>query len=176
MKNWSAKAGCRGRTLVSLLVLALAAVPAVGAAQSQAAPAESAPKESNKSQPAKSGAKKEKLPHFADLTRVSTSDAARQAAADKANKKDGKSKSATKDSGSVLEFQPVPAGAAQPSSPAVVDNQKSKGVLKSIHGSVYGVGSPNGKEMGGDVGATSKGGKVGVYIETKHVDPNQPAP
>ncbi len=62
------------------------------------------------------------------------------------------------------EFQPVAAGTSRTSANPVVQKDTSPG--KRVHGEIYGAGSSLGRAGNESVGATSKGGKTSVYVES----------
>ncbi len=114
-------------------------------------------------------AKPKKKPSLAELTRVNTEEAARSAA----NKRN-KGKTASQPSGvsnepDVLELQPSASNHEEADSGAAVKASGSKkSPVKNVHGAVYGAADPEhpARAAGGAVGASSKGGKTSVYIET----------
>lgn len=123
------------------------------------------------------------------VTLVSTEEAARKAAEEmraKARTNQTPSK-ASKEAeagntadGAVLEFHPT---GSLPGKDAVKggvqEKDRSKPVLKSIHGSAYGVvasaaGRADGE--GGEVGAESRGGKINIYVEGERTHASTPVP
>jgi hypothetical protein len=88
-----------------------------------------------------------------------------------AAERDAKASDASTDS--VLEFHPAAPGDMGAIDPLVFDPRDSKmPAAKRIHGDVYGGLDANRAgthAAGGSVGATSKGGKASVYVETDHV-------
>jgi hypothetical protein len=148
------------------------------------APALAAPQPQPQNAPGKTPAPKieqrpkaKKTPNFADLTRVSTSDAARDAAEDAAKKKqDQEEGSGAAKSDSVLELHSVSPGAAPEVVPLVIKGDNSNHILKKIHGEVYGAAGQGGKTAGGAAGMSAKDGKLNVYIETQHSTSNAPTP
>ncbi|HUY13053.1 MAG TPA: hypothetical protein VMX16_05375 [Terriglobia bacterium] len=116
-----------------------------------------------------------------EVTRVSTSGALKAAAATKQTDPTAKShnllegvaasKPADANSG-VVELQSAAPGSLSGGGPLVVPTKDSKdSLLKNIHGDVYGstaAGVAGNNAEDGAVGATSKGGKTSVYVQTDH--------
>jgi hypothetical protein len=106
-----------------------------------------------------------------EATRVSTEEAVRRAAEDKA--KATSKTSAKKDSGKesapgVSELQPVSKPAGDSAAATQVPRDESgKPVLKNIHGSVQGASGAGNRRAAAEVGASSKTGKTHVYVETE---------
>ena len=114
---------------------------------------------------------------------LSPEEAARATAKSLARQKDGPSGSESEDSkdrpvqrdavdahrdvtnDAVVEFRPAASGAEKSSSEAVVQKE-GKSRLKKVHGELYGAKSGVGHADGGSVGATTKGGKTSVYVES----------
>ncbi len=145
-----------------LLLAMLLVAAAAGAAQSpSSSEADQTPKK-NVEPPEKPTKKKLVL---SDATRVST-DTAVGDAAKQASKKpeDAKQQPTTE---AVVEFHPAEAQVT--ASPGVkTEAQKSR--KKDIHGTVFGAADAKNSgthRAGGAVGATSKGGKTSVYVETE---------
>jgi hypothetical protein len=116
-------------------------------------------------------------PALAEATRVSTAEAARKAAEVKVQAHGSDVASQASGASDVLEFH---AGSPGAEDPLVAANTKEskKSALKSVHGDAYGAldGRGAGKQTGGAVGATSKGGKASVYVETDRSHDATPAP
>ena len=70
------------------------------------------------------------------------------------------------------EFHEAPAETSRTSANPVVQKDSSPG--KRIHGEVYGAGSQTGRAGSEAVGATSKGGKTSVYVQSDQVSTTQP--
>ncbi|MGH9432107.1 MAG: hypothetical protein ACRD3T_11245 [Terriglobia bacterium] len=115
-----------------------------------------------------------------DATRVSTAGALKAAAeaktdatasSHKALEGLSDSKSTAAEAG-VVELQPVASGSLAGDKPLVTPSKSSKGsLLKNVHGEVYGstgAGVAGNNAEGGAVGATSKGGKTSIYVQTDH--------
>lgn len=133
----------------------------------------------DKSAVAKQSAKSAQPPHL-ELAPVSTSETARGAAREISKRQTtSPTKSATAqgktdellpgtpDSSAVDEFKP--GSAVDSAGDAVVVKESKKSAAKNIHGTAYGGLDPTARgnhETGGSVGATSKGGKTSVYVET----------
>ena len=117
-----------------------------------------------------------------ELTLVSTSKAARQAAkAAKEKSQDrGTSKSREADGSGILELQPAkPDGLAKSTSGDAHQKSQKGHLLKDVHGSVYGATAGPGATdhaTAGDVGARSRNGKVNVFVETEHSRTSQAGP
>ena len=113
-----------------------------------------------------------KKPALARVTRVSTEEAIRWAAAEAARKNqkgvpqpDG----STAQDSAVVEFRPVDQGGAPSDAATILKGKSNKSALKNMHGSVYGSTVPGNRgtnEAAGSVGTTSRSGKTSVYIET----------
>jgi hypothetical protein len=143
---------------------------AVAFAQDEAKKSSGSAATSETQQPSKK--KSDKKLSLADVTRVSTAEAAKNAAKEstKDNSKDQdvlKSADGNGQSG-VLEFQPATVG--DPStSPAAHPEATKKHALSKVHGEAYGALDPKNTgthRTGGAVGATTKSGKTSVYVET----------
>ena len=123
------------------------------------------------------------------LTLVSTEEAARKAAEEmRAKAQTSKTPPETSQEaeagkaadGAVLEFHPTDSlpgkGAVKG---GVQEKDRSKPVLKNIHGSAYGAatsaaGRANGES--GDLGAQSRGGKINIYVEGERTHTSTPVP
>lgn len=115
-----------------------------------------------------------------DATRVSTSGALKAAAAAKQTNTTAKShkllegvaapKPDPADSG-VVELQSASSGRLNGSRAVVSPKKDSKDSLKNVHGDLYGStagGIAGNNTESGAVGATSKGGKTSVYVQSDH--------
>ena len=118
-------------------------------------------------------------PKLSDVTRVSTEEATRQAAKEKA--KDGKASSDKPNGASeadqerptaspVTELQP----AAKTKDDKVVTDNPADPKLKKIHGSVHGATGSGTQQEGAEVGAGTKSGKTHVYVKTGRTENKQP--
>ncbi len=149
----------------------LAAVLSLGAGSALAQQAASeSPKADKQSQPKPSAAKDKEKPSLAEATRVSTTEAVRETAADAARPKNSEAQGSG--APDVLEFRPADAATQDASKTTAAP--KSKSALKNVHGNAYGLDSAYGKQAGGAVGATSKKGKSSVYVETNHQTASEP--
>jgi len=115
--------------------------------------------------------KAEKKPALSEIMRVSTSQVARTAAQEKGKGRPAQeSGDQPSDSGS-LELRPLAQGAEVSSEAVAIPSRGSrKSPLKNVHGTVYGSVDPKNKgthRAGASVGATSKSGKSGIYVETE---------
>ncbi len=122
-------------------------------------------------------------PKLSDLTRVSTEEAARQAAKEKV--KDDKASSAKPENWAreadqgratslVSELQPA-AKTKQDKNAAEVQSAKpADSKLKNVHGSVHGATGSAARQSGAEVGASNKSGKTHVYVETGRTENKQP--
>jgi len=72
----------------------------------------------------------------------------------------------------VGEFHAAPAGASRTSASPVLQKDGSPG--KRLHGEVYGASGRAGRAGSEAVGATSKGGKTSVYVQSDQVSTTQP--
>ena len=157
-------------------------------------PAASA-QEKNTTQPGDHGAKNAQAAKSPDeislrsLTLPSTSEAARKVAEDASAREQksratsqtsGSSKPTEADGGAVLEFRPADGFPGKGTEGGTFKAKgRKKSVLKSIHGSAYGIsasapGAAN--DEGGAVGADSAGGRTNIYVEGEHVHSNTPGP
>ena len=111
---------------------------------------------------------------LSELTLVSTSAAAQAAVASKAVKHKSKQQSAP--APSVSEFHPVEGTSSAQSTYVLKKEKKDRGLFHNIHGSVYGENGAGVAATGGAVGATSKSGKLSVYVGTEHAATTTPSP
>jgi membrane protein involved in colicin uptake len=152
----------------TFLAVALALF-AASAAAPQSSPGQSASRQPE-AKAAKIPTKSEKA-ELIDATRVSTEEAARRAAEKKAEESAGndsnKKENAKEDAAAVSEFKP--AAKTKDSGTAVQPAPQDSGKLplKDIHGSVQGAGGGGMRRGGAEIGASSKGGKTHVYVETE---------
>ncbi len=105
-----------------------------------------------------------------DATRVSTEEAAKSAAQERAGKTADPRTTESSSNENVTEFHPAPSNRDQKSGAAATtsDDSKKSG-LKRVHGTVEGssaTGASGGREGGASMGATTKSGKTAVYVET----------
>jgi hypothetical protein len=159
----------RSLCLVLLTGLCLAAF---SAAAQQTTPATSDKSQSaetssgRRALPKPSASKSNEKPPLADVTRVSTAEAARKAAKDAAQGRSSDAAPQASGASDVLEFR---AGSPDAQNAAVTAPKESKkSAWKKVHGDAYGAlgGRGAGKQAGGSVGATSKSGKSSVYVQT----------
>jgi len=116
-----------------------------------------------------------------ELRPVSTAEAARSAAEDRAKEQksgaakspagpSSSDKSAAQGSGDpVTEFRPAAEGSAASAAAVVKTKDSKKSVLKNVHGTAYGSLDPKNRgshQAAGSVGGSSKSGKTSVYVET----------
>ncbi len=148
--------------LATVLVAGISAVAGKQASKSNTQPSASS--------------KPQKKPALTNVVRVSTDTALRNAAQEKAqdasSDKDKKS-AADKD---VLEFRPTVPGSTSAKKEVVVEDSK-KSPVKNVHGEVYGTtgsASTGTRGAGAAVGASSRGGKASVYVETERSRPTPP--
>lgn len=121
--------------------------------------------------------KKEKQPTLADVTRVSTAEAAREAAQKTSKEKARYQESDQGEDSSVLEFKPASTGENAGAKPQPTDS--SKRTKKNVHGEGYGAldpGNSGNHQTGGAVGATTKTGKTSVYVESNQTRSTSPTP
>jgi hypothetical protein len=162
----------RFRILVLLSVSCLAAFPASAQQDTPAGPDSGQP-----AQPKASTTCSKQKPAIAEATRVSTAEVARKAAEVKVQGHGSDAASQASGASDVLEFR---AGSPGAEDPVVAANTKEskKSALKSVHGDAYGALDSHaaGKQTGGAVGTTSKGGKASIYVETDRSHDTTPAP
>jgi hypothetical protein len=121
-------------------------------------------------QPSSPGTSKEKS--LADVTRISTEDAARKAAQAEAKKKaDAQEQSGEpstmKSTGDVTELKPASKSGGDAGDAVILPGEKSgKFPLKNIHGKVYGTSGAENRQSGASVGASTKDNKAHIYVET----------
>jgi hypothetical protein len=122
-------------------------------------------------------------PALADVTRVSTEEAARNAAKEKSKRGDEKvevEEERTSDSG-VTEFRPArpdeASSAQDQNTPGGVKKPKGR-ALKNVHGTMHGASDSSGRDnrTGGAVGGSSSSGKTSIYVETERSRENSPRP
>lgn len=158
------------RIEVSGALALLASVLLTGPAFSQARSAAGDP-----SQPASQAALKKdqrKKPALAEVTRVSTDEAARRVAKEKSKQDDAKAAGEKISDAGVTEFRPAPPdgkGAAENRSTSGGEKKYKSRALKNVHGTVHGAtgSSRTGSRTGAAVGASSPGGKTSIYVETE---------
>ena len=163
---------------LSTALMFLASTPAISQDTAKKNSADASVADAHPQDPSK---KKEKQPALADVTRVSTAEAAlgaaRDATKEKAkNQKSRQSPDGTEETG-VLEFKPASqdADAEAASHPTVYSRTKRK----RVHGEAYGSLDPRNSgnhQTGGAVGATTKSGKTSVYVETDQARSTAPTP
>jgi len=129
-------------------------------------PQTSSEKTSNLTSDQRVGAKPAKKASLTDATRVSTDEAVRQAIQQQNPDRAAKDSPAPGES-AVVEFKPAPPAAKDDDS-VVVKNSGDSKKLKDVHGEAHGAAGAGGHREGGAVGASSKGGKTAVYVETDH--------
>jgi hypothetical protein len=124
-----------------------------------------------------------KKPALADVTRVSTEEAARSAAKEKSKQGDEKVEVEEEKSShsGVTEFRP-----ARPDEKSSAEAQNASGsgknpkgrTLKNVHGTVHGATDSSGRDnrTGAAVGASSSSGKTSIYVETDRGRENSPRP
>lgn len=162
MKNPSPKAAAG----LALIVGLMAAVYAF--AQS---PAEK-PSTENSSKQKANATNHKKKPTLAEVTRVSTAEAARSAASKTADESTGQNTKSESSDSAVLEFHPQSQDPAASSGDPFKSSKDSKdSALKNVHGTVYGsadAANVHNRKTGAAVGAGSKTGKSHIYVETDH--------
>jgi hypothetical protein len=141
-------------------------------------------KDSPASPPAQKPAatKTQKKPALAEVTRVSTTDAAQSVAKDKAKEKaqePGREDSTQKPAdSSVTEFRPAsPDAASSGETTAAPSKDSKKSALDRVHGTVYGSADPGNKgthRTGAAAGISSKSGKTSIYVETERARETPP--
>ncbi len=121
-----------------------------------------------------------KLP-LKDITLVSTSKAAREAALKTKTKAPGKSasKSGQMAGDGVMEFQLArQESSARYDSGTVQVKDGKKHVLKDIHGTIYGATGAQGvagRSTAGAIGAATSGGKFNIFVEGQNSQAKNPA-
>lgn len=133
------------------------------------------------SEPSKAQASKpDQKPALAEVTRVSTDEAAHSAARKKAEGNAGSETSDQPADSAVTEFHPA---ARTSGASSEADAGPSKGpkrsLTKNLHGTVYGArgtGHDGDHKAGASVGASSKSGKTNIYVETNRSRESSPAP
>jgi len=120
----------------------------------------------------------DRKPSLADVTRVSTEEAARNAANHAAKDKAKDEETGKEGSADITEFQPAGSDDAGASTGSQT-NPSASPTRKKVHGEAYGALDPKNSathRAGGAVGATSKSGKTSVYIETDQSKSTSPTP
>jgi len=123
----------------------------------------------------------QKRPILLNAPRVSTERAAREAAAKgAAPKPEPASDASAAEADAVVELQPTAAGTPSPGNVATATPEGlKKSKRRSIHGSIHGSADPTDSgthQAGGSVGASSKSGKVHIYVEGERAGRTSPAP
>ncbi len=123
-------------------------------------------------------AKQRKKPRLADLTRVSTADAIREAKKKTEEKRSAEASADQPAEEAVTEFRPLSPNADTTGGAVVApDKDSKKSGLKNLHGTVHGSLDPGGsgtRTAGVAAGVSSKGGKTHVYVETERVRTSVP--
>jgi hypothetical protein len=153
----------RSRTILLILTLALAGATC--------ALADDPPQKPDTQKP--SQADSSKKPALTDAVRVSTDEALASAAKQETKKRSQDKNRKDSSDDAVLEFHPA-APAASADSSTVVTKDSKKAPLKGVHGEVYGAAGAGRNREGGKVGASSKGGKTSVYVETDRSNTTPP--
>jgi hypothetical protein len=158
---------------IALLACILLAGSALG--HTQSAPADS-PKPAGREASKKDEGKK---PALAEATRVSTDEAARSVAKEKAKQGNPKAEDEKTSDAGVTEFRPTPPssqGAVEDHSRAGSEKKPQGRALKNVHGTVHGAtgSSATGSRAGAAVGASSSRGKTSIYVETERDRENPP--
>lgn len=121
--------------------------------------------------PSPRSASAEKKPALAEVTRVSTEEAARSAAHKQARKTAEEEVAEKSSESDVVELRPARENAESPGGAVVVPQKDSKkSALSKVHGTVHGSADPRNsgsRRTGASVGASSKSGKTAVYVETE---------
>jgi hypothetical protein len=166
----------------SVWVLATLALTAVMLAVPRIARGQASDSDSNSST-SKTSTSTEKV-KLSDVTRVSTEEAARQAAKEKA--KSGQSSSAKPDdetkkadqeeaaSSPVSELQPAKKTSKDKAATDDPTAEVGSSNARKIHGSVHGASGSGARQGGAEVGAGTKSGKTHVYVETDRTTTPQP--
>jgi hypothetical protein len=164
----------RGKTLVFLVALCLA-LPAGAAAQSASGSAPTI----TRGPGGAVAAKEPQKPVLAPGVRVNTDEAVRSLASEEALRPQEPSLEEKSSEGDVVELHPSAAGKPSSSSSATEPGKPApQSPRRKIHGSVYGAagtGGADGDREGAAVGASSKGGKASIYVETNR-SRNETAP
>jgi hypothetical protein len=127
----------------------------------------------------KTSKKTAKLP-LKDITFMSTSEAAREAAEATKAKPQGQTTLTSGQAGGngILEFQPVQSeSAVKPESSDTLPEHRKKPLFKDIHGSVYGSTSSQraaDHTTAGNVGASSRNGTFSIFVGTEHSQASNP--
>lgn len=108
-----------------------------------------------------------------DATRVSTDKVVKGATKEKVKGKEATSEEPVandSDEPAVTELRRLPPEKATKDKKTDEPGQEKKakgGPLKNIHGTVYGGTGANGRDTGGAVGASTRGGKTAIYVEAE---------
>jgi hypothetical protein len=158
-----------------ILVLILSGLAAFPAWAQQGAPAP--PDKGQPAQQKSSISRSKEKPALVEATHVSTAEAAHKAAEAAAQGHGSEPALEAPEAPEVLEFRAASPG-GQGSVGATATKESKKPALKSVHGDAYGASDSHGaaKQTGGAVGATSKGGKASIYVETDRSHETTPAP
>jgi hypothetical protein len=136
--------------------------------------------------PADASVAEEKKPSLAEVTRVSTTAAAENAAREQVRSEDEASEAeiegstSGEDSDSVVELKPRSKNSEESKEAVKVDTRSSgKGPLKDVHGSVHGTLDAKGSDSrrtGGSIGATTRDGRGAIYVEGQRTRETPPRP
>ncbi len=114
-----------------------------------------------------------KTPSLEEATRVSTERAIQSAVQEASTKHDFNGAETPRPGAStdsaVVEFHPLKDSGDSAQQTDKTSKNSKKSPLKNVHGTVYGSTDPNGsgnRAAGASAGATSKGGKTSIYVET----------
>jgi len=163
------------RLVFCILVFSVCCIAALPAWAQQGTPVP--PDQGQPAQSKSSTTRSKEKPTLAEVTRVSTAEAARKAAKVEAQGHGSDPDSEASGAPGVLEFHAAITGAQDAAGAATTKESKKSG-LKSLHGDAYGAldGRGAGKQTGGAVGAISKSGKASIYVETDRSHETTPAP
>ncbi len=156
-KRWEGSAVVVAATVFVLLVAraASSASVAAGAKNPKAAQSEGHPNRQS----------------LRSLTLISTKAAAEAATRAKIAKSNARPQ--TSKVPAVGEFHPVSEATAGDTALRVT--QKNRGLLREVHGSVYGARSAVRSDEGGDVGASSRSGKLSIFVASQGTAAKSPA-
>jgi hypothetical protein len=118
----------------------------------------------------KSATAQSQKPAITDAVRVSTDTALPSAAKHEAKKSADETATKSSSEADALELHPAAPNSAPAGNAVVLPRNSKKGPLKDIHGTVFGTtssGDSGTRGTGGAVGASSKGGKASIYVETE---------
>lgn len=160
------------RLTIFFVFVAAMTSPIAAAEESQGTKKDPTAEDSRRQEPSKS--KGRPKPSLAEITRVTSAEAAGTAARDGKKKEEGSTAEASESD--VTEFRPASPD-EEPATGSSASTSKDKS--KSVHGTVHGSSDAQGagrSRAGGAVGASSKSGRRHIYVEADQTRTKRPSP